>query len=176
MLGAVTGVGGAAIRGVSALGGVWRTATSAAGRTIAIGEMGALDAAEYATVYRVQGGASYERIIINAEGNPIMQTPNRSLNVSIGDASHAEYFQNLRGSESSITSFKIPSWLNDFIEETAIPQYGYRDNPLNQRMMAPKITDPTTPGRSFELPPVWTKWLEEYALPGSGKTVKGGGR
>ncbi|GAB7125543.1 hypothetical protein JCM19000A_00500 [Silvimonas sp. JCM 19000] len=49
-------------------------------------------------MYRVQGGvmpnASKTLITLDASGNPIIQ--NGMLNISIGDASHAEYFQSLR--------------------------------------------------------------------------------
>ncbi|WP_232471993.1 hypothetical protein [Vibrio gazogenes] len=81
------------------------------------------------------------------------------------------YFQILRpGSE--ITSFDIPKWMDDFIEESAIPQVNYKSNPLSQGGLAPKIVDPTTPGRSYELPSIWTQWLEETAVKGSGKVIK----
>ncbi|WUR11020.1 PAAR domain-containing protein [[Empedobacter] haloabium] len=125
---------------------------------------------EPATVFRVQGGtpprASRNIISIDADGNPTIQST--TLNISIGDPVHAEYFQTLRPG-SKIVSFKIPAWLDSFIQETAIPQSGYRSNPANQGGLAPKIVDPTTPGRSYELPSVWAKWLEENAIPGSGK-------
>ena len=125
---------------------------------------------ENATVFRVQGGtpprASRNIIAIDADGNPTIQ--NTTLNISIGDPAHAAYFQTLRPG-SSIVSFEIPPWMDGFIQETAIPQAGYRSNPLNQGGLAPKIVDPTTPGRSYELPSVWAKWLEENAIPGSGK-------
>jgi hypothetical protein len=49
-------------------------------------------------VYRVQGGvipnASKTLITLDANGNPIIR--NGTLNISIGNASHAEYFQTLR--------------------------------------------------------------------------------
>lgn len=122
------------------------------------------------TVYRVQGGvmpnASKTLITLDANGSPIIQ--NGTLNISIGDASHAEYFQTLRPG-GTVTSFEIPSWLDSFIQENAIPQYGYRSNPLNQGGLAPKIVDPTTPGRSYELPAPWGQWLQENAILGSGK-------
>ncbi|WP_080727598.1 hypothetical protein [Ralstonia solanacearum] len=59
--------------------------------------------------------------------------------------------------------------MHDFIKESAIPQFGYKSNPLNQGGLAPKIVDPTTPGMSYELPSIWGKWLQESAVPGSGK-------
>lgn len=125
---------------------------------------------ENATVFRVQGGtpprASRNIISIDADGNPSIQ--NTTLNISIGDPAHAAYFKTLRPG-SSIVSFEIPPWMDTFIQENAIPQAGYRSNPLNQGGLAPKIVDPTTPGRSYELPSVWAKWLEENAVPGSGK-------
>jgi filamentous hemagglutinin len=65
--------------------------------------------------------------------------------------------------------FEIPSWLHDFIKENAIPQDFYNSNPLNQGGLAPKIVDPTTPGLSYELPSPWGQWLQENAIPGSGK-------
>ena len=52
---------------------------------------------------------------------------------------------------SEITSFEIPEWMDDFIQSEAIPQANYRSNPLNQGGLAPKIVDPFTPGRSYEL-------------------------
>jgi hypothetical protein len=64
--------------------------------------------------------------------------------------------------------------MGDFIDEVAIPQAFYRTNPANQGGLAPKVVDPTTPGRSYELPPIWAKWLQEVAIPGSGKVLKGG--
>ena len=57
----------------------------------------------------------------------------------------------------------------DFIDENAIPQAGYRTNPLNQGGLAPKHVDSTTPGKSYELPPIWAEWLEEVAIPDTGK-------
>ncbi|MCW2256718.1 hypothetical protein M2263_002809 [Providencia alcalifaciens] len=126
------------------------------------------------TVFRVQGGefpnASRHLIKIDEAGNPIIKEG--TLNISIGDAKHAEYFKNIRGKDAEIVSFNIPRWLDNFIKENAVPQVGYKTNPLNQMNMAPKIVDPTTPGKSYELPSVWAKWLEEEAIRGSGKTKK----
>jgi len=134
------------------------------------GGAGTPPAGDNATVFRVQGGtppkASRNIISVDADGNPTIQST--TLNISIGDPAHAAYFQSLRPG-SKIVSFEIPAWMDSFIQETAIPQAGYRNNPLNQGGLAPKIVDPTTPGRSYELPSVWAKWLEETAIPGSGK-------
>ena len=49
------------------------------------------------------------------------------------------------------------------IMESAIPQKGYRTNPLNQGRTAPKIVDPHQPGLSMELLSIWIPWLEEYS-------------
>lgn len=65
------------------------------------------------------------------------------------------------------------TWMGDFIEEQAIPQGNYRSNPSNQGGLAPKLVDPTTRGRSYELPGIWAEWLEEVAVRGSGKVKKG---
>ncbi len=128
---------------------------------------------ETSTLFRVQGGtppkASWNHIEIDANGNPLIN--NTTLNVSIGNVEHAKYFQSLRPG-SNITSFEIPKWMDDFIQGEAIPQVNYRSNSLNQGGLAPKIVDPTTPGRSYELPSIWTKWLEETAIKGSGKVIK----
>ncbi|ARV75627.1 hypothetical protein [Vibrio campbellii] len=128
---------------------------------------------EIDTVFRVQGGsppkASWRHIEIDSNGNPLINKT--TLNVSLGDPEHAKYFQSLRpGSE--ITSFDIPKWMGDFIENEAVPQINYKSNPKNQGGLAPKVVDPTTPGRSYELPSVWAEWLEETAIPGSGKVIK----
>ena len=91
-----------------------------------------------------------------------------TLNISIGDSSHAQHFLDIRGGNAEIVSFQLPKWMADFIKESAIPQAGYRTNPLNQGGLAPKRVDPTTPARTYELPSIWAEWLEEVAIPGSG--------
>lgn len=92
------------------------------------------------TVFRVQGGtppqASRKVISIDVDGNPVIQ--DTTLNISIGDASHAAYFQTMRPN-GTVTSFDIPKWMDEFIQENAIPQLGYRNNPLNQGGLAPKL-------------------------------------
>lgn len=128
---------------------------------------------ETTTVFRVQGGTgttkSRNLISIDSNGNPkINQT---TLNVSIGNPEHAQYFLSKRPG-ANVTSFEIPKWMDDFIRSESIPQVGAKTNPLNQGGLAPKITDLTTPGLSVELPPTWAKWLEEVAIPGSGKVMK----
>ncbi|WP_189525243.1 putative Ig domain-containing protein [Nostoc sp. 'Peltigera membranacea cyanobiont' 232] len=129
---------------------------------------------ETVTVFRVQGGepplASRRHIVIDANGNPKINRT--TLNISIGDPSHAEHFLSRRPG-ADITSFEIPNWMADFIDSEAIPQANYRTNPLNQGGLAPKVVDPTTPGLSYELPSIWAVWLEEVAIPGSGKVTGG---
>lgn len=124
-------------------------------------------------MFRVQGGtpplASRSHIALDANGNPLINRT--TLNISIGDVEHAQYFLSKRpGAE--ITSFKIPRWMDEFIQREAIPQAGYRTNPLNQGGLAPKIVDPTTPGRSYELPSIWSEWLDETAVKGSDRVIK----
>jgi hypothetical protein len=121
--------------------------------------------ASLAAALRRQSGHKHAT---DADGNPIISSGSKNLNISIGDSSHADYFQTLRPG-STVTSFDIPSWLDDMIQESAIPQDFYRSNPANQGGLAPKIVDPTTPGRSYELPSPWGQWLQENAVPGSGK-------
>jgi hypothetical protein len=125
------------------------------------------------TYFRVQGGippnASRQLIHVDSAGNLTIHSG--TLNVSTGTAQHARYFQQLRGPGSRITTFEIPQWLDDFIRQEAIKQYGYRTNPLNQGRLAPKIVDPRQPGRSYELPRIWAEWLKEYAIPGSGRVL-----
>jgi len=122
------------------------------------------------TYYRVQGGGSRQLINVDAAGN-ITIKQGTSLNVSAGTSEHADYFLSRRPG-GKITSFEVPKWLDDFIQESAVPQKGYRSNPLNQGGLAPKVVDPTTPGTSYELPPIWSEWLQEYAIPGSGRVGK----
>ncbi len=121
------------------------------------------------TYFRVQGGGSKHLIHVDDVGNVTIK--NGTLNISTGTSKHADYFLNKRpGGE--ITSFDVPTWMDDFIKESAIKQYKYKTNPLNQGGLAPKIVDPTTPGTSYELPSIWSKWLEEVAIPGSGNIRK----
>ena len=130
------------------------------------------DGSDFVSYYRVQGGtppkSSRNLISVDKSGN--IKVKDTTLNVSKGSREHAEYFSKLRPG-SQIVEFKVPKWFDDFIEENAIPQLGYKTNLKNQNGLAPKIVDPTTPGTSYELPPIWSKWLEENAVPGSGKII-----
>ena len=125
------------------------------------------------TVSRVQGGRSLSgqpgsRQLVDVDEFGDVSIQPTTLNVSIGDSAHAEYFRQLRPG-SRITTFEIPKWMDDFIQAEAIPQAGYRKNPLNQGGLAPKIVDPNQPGRSLELPSIWAEWLQENAIRGSGR-------
>lgn len=121
---------------------------------------------ETVTYRRVQGGsgnnASQVRIEVNADGTISIPNKDANLCVSIDGGEHAEYFLNKRGGDAHIVEVDVPKWFDDFLQENAIPQVNYRMNPLNQGGAAPKITDITTPGNSFELPAPWIEWLEEY--------------
>ena len=126
-----------------------------------------VDTVEY---FRVQGGvppkASRNRVHVDDSGD--VSFTHGTLNLSIGSREHAEYFQSLRPG-SRIASFRVPRWFDDLIQESAIPQFGYNRNPANQGGLAPKIVDPNQPGLSLELPPIWSRWLNEVVVPGSGK-------
>lgn len=111
---------------------------------------------------------SQERVVVDSAGDATIQGQGQ-LNVSLGDRSHAVYYRDTRRPGGEIVSFEIPTWLSDFIKEEAIPQFRYGANPRNQRGMAPKIVDPSTPGYSVELPQPWVDWVREYAVPGSGR-------
>ena len=129
---------------------------------------------EMVTYRRVQGGtppnASWTRITVDESGNIKIPNKKANLNVSTGNDEHAKYFLSKRGSNAEIVEFDIPTWLDDFLQENAINQKGYRKNPLNQGGTAPKIVDPTTPGNSYELPAPWIEWLEEYGK--NGRRIK----
>ena len=122
---------------------------------------------ESVTYRRVQGGygnkASKERIIINPDGTIAIPDKVSDLSISIDGGEHAHYFLEKRRGDAVIVEFEVPKWFDDFLKETAIPQFQYRTNPLNQGGMAPKLTDISTPGNSYELPVPWIEWLEEYA-------------
>lgn len=101
---------------------------------------------------------------INPDGTISIPDKNRHLYVSIDDGAHSQYFLNKRGDDAVILEFDVPKWFDDFLQESTIPQFGAKSNPMNQGGMAPRLTDPSTPGRSFELPAPWIEWLEEYAF------------
>ncbi|HEU5382062.1 MAG TPA: RHS repeat-associated core domain-containing protein, partial [Ktedonobacteraceae bacterium] len=117
------------------------------------------------TYSRVQGGGSRFRIFVNSDGSISIPNKSANLNVSVGDA-HADYFQGIRRPDSEIVQFDLPRWFDDFVDESNIPQAFYKSNPLNQGRTAPKLVDPTTPGTSYEFPPPWIQWIEEYATNG----------
>lgn len=144
--------------------------------TVGIAAAGkAADDVATSRVFRVQGGkmpdASWPRISIDGAGNPHISN-DAFLNISIGDPSHAEYFLRERRPGGQIVSFEIPAWMDEFIQENAIDQYKFNKNPRNQGKLAPKIVDSTTPGRSYELHQIWGTWLEEVAIPGSGRVTE----
>ncbi|MBU3102441.1 hypothetical protein KPL44_24745, partial [Clostridium sp. DSM 17811] len=124
--------------------------------------------------YRVQGGtppnASRSRISIGDEGKISIPNKTSDLNISTGDLEHAHHFKNLRGEGAGIVEFEVPNWFDDFLKESAIPQKGYKNNPLNQGKTVPKIVDPSTPGTSYEFPAPWVEWIEEYGT--NGKITK----
>jgi RHS repeat-associated protein len=144
-------------------------ATTPPGRSLLPASSGSV-AEGTSTIFRVQGGtpphASRNHISFDSDGNPLINKT--TLNISIGDLKHAEYFLGKRPG-ARIFSFEIPKWMDAFIQSEAIPQLNYNSNPANQNKLAPKIVDETTPGRSYELPSIWAKWLEETAIKGSGK-------
>jgi filamentous hemagglutinin len=115
-------------------------------------------------VLRVQGGnhpnpnkRSKFLIAIDEGNNPNISRSDR-LNISIGDDAHVDHFLTQRpGGE--VVSFEIPKWMDDFIEESSLPQFKASSNPLYDKATTPLRNDPTTPGRSFELPPMWSEWL-----------------
>ncbi len=118
------------------------------------------------TYRRVQGGngnnASQVRIEVNPDGTISIPNKDANLSVSIDNGEHAEYFLNKRGGDAQIVEVEVPKWFDDFLQENTIPQVNYSTNLENQGGTAPKITDVTTPGKSYELPPPWVEWLEEY--------------
>ncbi|WP_298845012.1 hypothetical protein [Clostridium sp.] len=85
--------------------------------------------------YRVQGGtppnASRSRISIGDEGKISIPNKTSNLNISTGDLEHAHHFKNFRGEGAGIVEFEVPNWFDDFLKESAIPQKGYKNNPLN---------------------------------------------
>ena len=117
------------------------------------------------TYRRVQGGsgnnASQARIHVNEDGTIHISNKHANLSISIDNGEHAQYFLNKRGGDAYIIEIEVPKWFDDFLQENAIPQFNYSNNPLNQGGAAPKITDITTPGNCFELPAPWIEWLEE---------------
>ncbi|MCY8081654.1 hypothetical protein MOB62_21285, partial [Bacillus haynesii] len=130
--------------------------------------------ADVVTYRRVQGGIppNASRVRINIDKNGRVSIPNKkaNLNISAGNAEHAQYFLKKRGNEAEIVEFDVPKWFDDFIKEHAIPQKGYKSNPKNQGGTAPKTVDPTTPGTSYEVPAPWMEWIEEYAA--NGRIIK----
>jgi len=122
--------------------------------------------------FRVQGGTgtqqSRQLINVNGSGTATFKE-GTNLNISVGNLEHAKHFQTLRPG-SQIYEVQVPKWFDDLLQESAIKQRGYRSNPLNQGGLAPKIVDPTTPGLSLELPPIWSQWLNELGV--SGKIIK----
>lgn len=95
--------------------------------SVAVGDL-LLAPKDTVTVFRVQGGTSRSgapgsRQLIDVDEFGDVSLKQTTLNVSIGDVSHAEYFQTLLPG-SKITSFEIPKWMDDFIRAEAIPQKG----------------------------------------------------
>lgn len=107
-----------------------------------------------------------QRINVKSDGSINIPNKNADLNVSTGNTDHANYFLNKRGGDANIVEIEVPKWFDDFVQESAIPQLGYKSNPLNQGGIVPKIVDITTPGASYELPSPWIEWLEEYGTNG----------
>lgn len=110
-------------------------------------------------------------MIIDSDGNVYINRTDKNLNISIDGGEHSQHFLNNRPG-ADIYEFEVPKWFDDMVQEYTIPQAGYKNNPLNQGGNAPKLTDPTTPGKSIEFPPPWIEWIEEYAT--NGRIIEGG--
>ncbi len=124
------------------------------------------------TYFRVQGGTPplASRHLVHVDGANNVTFSNSTLNLSVGNTEHAQHFLTNRPG-AQIVSFRVPLWFHGLVMESAIPQQGYRSNPSNQGGLAPKIVDPRTPGLSIELPPIWSQWLNESVVPGSGNVL-----
>ena len=94
------------------------------------------------------------------------------MNLSIDNGEHSQYYVENRRPGADVYEFEIPKWFDDIAQEFVIPQDGYRNNPQNQGGTAPKLTDPSTPGRCIEFPAPWIEWIEEYAT--NGRIIRGG--
>lgn len=131
---------------------------------------------ETVTYRRVQGGngtkSSQQRINIDSDGNVTIDNKTADLNISIDNGEHSQYYVENKRPGADIYEFEVPKWFDDMVQEYTIPQEGYKSNPLNQSGMAPKLTDPTKPGKSYEFPAPWVEWIEEYAT--NGRIAKGG--
>lgn len=121
---------------------------------------------------RVQGedgssNSSQQKITVNENGSISIANKDKNLNISIDNGEHSTYFKNeVRGNEAYTVEFEVPKWFDDLLQENTISQDGYRSNTLNQVGTAPKLTDISTPGRSYELPAPWSEWIEEVATNG----------
>ena len=131
---------------------------------------------ETVTYRRVQGGAgtksSQQRVIIDDNGNVYINKKDKDLNISIDNGEHSQYYVKNKRPGADIYEFEVPTWFDDIVQEYTIPQAGNKKNPFNQGGTAPKLTDPTTPGKSIEFPAPWSEWIEEYAT--KGRIIKGG--
>ena len=138
--------------------------------------------ADTVTYYRVQtaadnsvrGTRSRESIGVNPDGSISILSRNRNLDISAYTDQHYQYYsgENKRPG-SYVVAFEVPRWFDEFVRQEAIIQNHYRTNPLNQRGAAPQMTDLTSAGFKFSLPPIWHEWLEEYAT--GARILMGGG-
>lgn len=124
-------------------------------------------AEEFVTYRRVQGGSGYktsqERVLVDNSGNLFIKNKDKNLNISIDNGEHSSYFLAKNRENAYVIEFDMPKWFDNFVKENTIPQFNYKNNPANQRGMAPKLTDTTTPGTSIEFPNPWIEWIEESA-------------
>ncbi|MDR2356685.1 MAG: hypothetical protein LBD92_01165, partial [Oscillospiraceae bacterium] len=128
------------------------------------------DGEEYIVYRRVQGGTgnqtSKELITVGEDGSLIFNDFDHNLNVSVDHGEHSKYYVENNRLGGTIVEFEVPKWFDDFVNESTIPQYGYKSNSQNQGGTAPKLTDITTPRTSIELPPPWIEWLQEVSING----------
>lgn len=110
-------------------------------------------------------------MVIDNDGNVYISKKDSNLNISIDNGEHSQYFLRNRP-DADIYEFDVPKWFDDMVQEYTIPQAGYKSIPLNQGGTAPKLTDPTTPGKCVEFPAPWIEWMEEHAT--NGRIRKGG--
>jgi hypothetical protein len=125
---------------------------------------------ETVTYFRSEGRRGY--VSMDADSN--IKIRGNNVQLSRGNDVHANYFQDMKPYRT-LYSWEVPKWLDDLILETKIPQVNAKNNPLHgwsAKHVDPDIPYPNWGGHSLELSEVLVNWMDEYAVPGSGKIVR----
>lgn len=118
-------------------------------------------------VFRVEGGGSRSRVIVDADGNVTLRR-GATIHFNFGSLERAQEFLRKRAAGSRIVAFEVEEGWVRSARSAAIPEGGTAAVGGRQ----PRLVDVTYADDQMEIPPGLLADMEEFIVPGSGRIVE----